>query len=100
MNKRNIDFTPKQTLPAALVKAMPEVIILPPKWDDGRYLYIRDICQILGVSRSSAYRLIEKLHAAMPDKGVKESPGQISKELFYRQLFNYATGKDKEDGTG
>ena len=97
MNKRNIDFTPKKTLPAALVKAMPEVIILPQKRDDGRYLYIRDICRILGISRSSAYRLIEKLHAAMPDKGLKESPGQISKELFYRQLFNYAAGKDNDD---
>ena len=48
MNKRNIDFTPKKTLPAALVKVMPEIIILPQERDDGRYLYIRDICQILG----------------------------------------------------
>ena len=100
MNKRNIDFTPKKTLPAALVKAMPEVIILPQKRDDGRYLYIRDICRILGIRRSSAYRLIEKLHTAMPGKGVEESPGQISKELFFRQLFYYAAGKDKDDGTG
>lgn len=68
MNKRNIDFTPKKTISATLVKAMPEVIILPQKRDDGRYLYIRDICRILGISRSSAYRLIEKLHTAMPDK--------------------------------
>lgn len=98
MNKRNIDFTPKKTLPAALVKAMPEIIILPQERDDGRYLYIRDICRILGISRSSAYRLMDRLHATAPDKGISGQPGRISKEIFLRQLYDYAAGKDNDNG--
>ena len=99
MNKRHIDFTPKKKLPSALVKTPPEIIVLSHPRDDGRYLYVRDICRILGISRNSAYRLIEKLHAAMPDKGIDESPGQISKDYFMRQLYTSAAGKVDEHGT-
>lgn len=99
MNKRNIDFTPKKTLPASLVRSTTEIIILPQERDDGRYLYIRDICRILSISRSSAYRLLDKLHAAASDRGISEQPGRISKDLFLRQLYDYTAGKDDCNGS-
>ena len=94
MNKRSIDFTPKKQLPEALLPQKPEIIVLQPVKEDGRYLYVRDICRILGCGRNTAYNVIAKLQQKLPDHGLKEPPGRISREYFMRQLYGMSSGKE------
>ena len=98
MNKREVDFTPKKHLPEALLPKRPEVTVLPPRKDD-RYLYINDICAILGCGRNKAYKVIAALQEKLPDRGITEPPGRISKEYFMEHLFMGAPGKEGSNGT-
>lgn len=99
MNKQDIDFTPKQQLPEALLSWKPEIIILPQKKDDGKYLYVGDICRILGCGRNTAYTVIARLHANQTDHGLREPPGRISRNYFMGQLYRTAPGKEDVHGT-
>ena len=98
MNKRDIDFTPKKRLPEALLKKAPEIIVMPAAEEDSRYFYVKDICSILGCGRSKAYKVIADLQATLPDHGLKEPPGRISRELFMEHLY-FAPGKEGQRGT-
>ncbi len=98
MNKRDIDFTPKKQLPKALLKKEAEIIVLSAKQDTGRYFYVRDICQILGCGRNKAYKVISGLQAELPDHGLREPPGRISRDYFMEHLY-FAPGKEKQRGT-
>ena len=91
MNKRNIDFSVRRTV-APIQKKAEIISVLPLKSD--RYYYVDDICTILGIGRSLAYRIIAKLHAAQPDHGADEPPGCISKVYFMEQLYGAAPRKE------
>ncbi len=98
MNKRDIDFTPKKRLPEALLKKEPEIIVLPAGQDTGRYFYVRDICRILGCGRNTAYKVIAGLQAKLPDHGLREPPGRISRKYFMEHLYA-APGKEDQRET-
>lgn len=91
MNKRNIDFSVRRTV--VPIQKKPEIISVLPSKND-RYYYVDDICAILGIGRSLAYKIIARLHAAQPDHGIDEPPGCISKVYFTEQLYGAAPRKE------
>lgn len=101
MNKRNIDFTPKKSIcpineranspPDSIQKTI--ILDLPENKKDSRYYYVKDIMKVFGVSKSKAYKIIEKIHSENPEICVNENSGQISKTVFSKYLY----GRKKEN---
>ncbi len=52
-----------------------------------KLLSATDICEILGVSRSTAYRIIKRLNDQLEKKGKITVSGKISARYFYENVY-------------
>lgn len=50
------------------------------------YFTQQEVCQLLGISRTSAYKLIKKLNEELEQKKYITIRGKIPKEYLYKRL--------------
>ncbi len=54
------------------------------------FINAQEICQITGISKSSAYRLIKDLNDELNKKGFITFRGRVSRDYFYKRVFGTA----------
>lgn len=52
-----------------------------------KFLNAKDVSDLLGISESSAYRIIKKLNDELQQKGMIIIPGKISKRYFDEKVY-------------
>ena len=52
-----------------------------------KFLSAYDVAEILGISKSSAYRIIRKLNAELEKAGKITVAGKISSKYFYENVY-------------
>jgi len=52
-----------------------------------KFLSAHDVAEILGISKSSAYRIIRKLNAELEKAGKITVAGKISSKYFYENVY-------------
>lgn len=51
------------------------------------YYDVFDVCKLMGVGRTTAYRLMKKLNAELEEKGYITIAGRISKQYFHERTY-------------
>jgi len=52
-----------------------------------KFLNASDVAEILGISKSSAYRIIKKLNGELQKAGKITVAGKISSRYFYEKIY-------------
>ena len=52
-----------------------------------KFLSAHDVAEILGISKSSAYRIIKKLNGELQKAGKITVAGKISSRYFYEKIY-------------
>ena len=52
-----------------------------------QFLTAADVASVMGVSRSTAYRVVKQLNAELDAKGFITMPGKISKKYFAERIY-------------
>lgn len=55
--------------------------------DEQRYLTATDVAELLGVSRSTAYRIIKRLNSELEKAGKLTVAGKVSAKYFYENTY-------------
>ena len=63
-----------------------------------KFLEVGDVMQILGISRSAAYKLMRQINSELEKKGYIVIRGKVSRKYFEERIYGmsdagYATGK-------
>ena len=58
------------------------------------FLKVEDVAEILGVSKSYAYKIVRSLNAELKEKGFLVVSGRINRRYFF---FFFCYGTDKYD---
>ena len=70
-----------------------------------KFLEVGDVMQILGISRSAAYKLMRQINSELEKKGYIVIRGKVSRKYFEERIYGmsdagYATGKKIETEAG
>ena len=68
--------TPKQIFKGKVVKGMNE-----------KFLEVGDVMQILGISRSAAYKLMRQINSELEKKGYIVIRGKVSRKYFEERIY-------------
>ena len=55
------------------------------------FLKVEDVAEILGVSKSYAYRLIQQLNDELKKKGFLVVQGKTNRRYFYEKIYGMAS---------
>ena len=58
------------------------------------FMRVEEVAQELGVSKSYAYKIVQKLNEELKAKGFITIAGRVNRQYFYERL--YGAGKEKE----
>ena len=59
------------------------------------FMRVEEVAQELGVSKSFAYKIVQKLNAELQEKGYLTISGRISRKYFQKKLCYGGAGKEK-----
>ena len=59
------------------------------------FLKVEDVAEILGISKSYAYKIVQKLNADLKAKGFLTISGRVNKQYFLEKTC-YGTAANKE----
>ena len=54
--------------------------------DNNAFMRVDDVAKVLSVSKSYAYKLVQKLNAELKELGYLTIPGRISKQYFLEKI--------------
>ena len=96
--------------PPGLIGRRPESIpilknIAMPKNDEGKedlmgdaFMQVDDVANELGVSKSYAYKLVQKLNAELNEKGYLTIAGRVNKKFFLERMCYSETSNTERKG--
>ena len=64
---------------------------------DKTFLRVEDVAEILGISKSYAYKIVQSLNAELKAKGFLTISGRINKQYFLEKTC-YGTANNKTEG--
>jgi len=59
------------------------------------FMRVDEVAKELGISKSYAYKIVQKLNAELKEKGYLTIAGRVSKRFFYERVC-YGDSKDYE----
>lgn len=59
------------------------------------FMRVEEVAQELGVSKSFAYKTVQKLNAELQEKGYLTISGRVSRQYFEEKLCYGGAGKEK-----
>ena len=59
------------------------------------FMRVDEVAQELGVSKSYAYKIVQKLNAELKEKGVTTISGRVNKQYFMERTCYGATKKER-----
>ena len=59
------------------------------------FMRVEEVAQELGVSKSFAYKIVQKLNAELQEKGYLTISGRVSRKYFQEKLCYGGVGKEK-----
>ena len=62
---------------------------------EGNFMRVEDVAKELGVSKSYAYKIVQKLNAELKDKGFLTIAGRVNKQYFMEKTC-YGTTENRE----
>ena len=60
------------------------------------FMKVDEVAQELGVSKSYAYKIVQKLNAELKEKGFMTISGRINKQYFMERTCYGATKKERD----
>lgn len=54
---------------------------------ESKFINAKEVSEILGISASSAYRIIKKLNGELEDQGKIIIPGKVSRRYFSEKVY-------------
>lgn len=57
------------------------------KSNNSLFVTVHEVSEVLGVSRSSAYRIISQLNKELKSQGYLTINGKINKKYFYERIY-------------
>ncbi len=63
------------------------------------FMRVDDVAEVLGVSKSYAYKIVQKLNAELRSMGYLTISGRISKQYFLEKVCYGEKGGVKSDGS-
>lgn len=59
------------------------------------FLKVDEVAEMLGISKSYAYKIVQKLNAELKDKGFLTIAGRVNKQYFIEKAC-YGTAENRE----
>lgn len=60
------------------------------------FMRVDDVAQELGISKSYAYKIVQKLNAELKEKGFMTISGRVNKQYFMERTCYGATKKERD----
>lgn len=60
------------------------------------FMRVDEVAQELGVSKSYAYKIVQKLNAELKEKGFMTISGRVNKQYFMERTCYSATKKERD----
>ena len=60
------------------------------------FMRVDEVAQELGVSKSYAYKIVQKLNAELKEKGFMTISGRVNKQYFIERTYNDPTNKERD----
>ena len=60
------------------------------------FMRVDEVAQELGISKSYAYKIVQKLNAELKEKGFMTISGRVNKQYFMERTCYGATKKEKD----
>lgn len=60
------------------------------------FMRVDEVAQELGVSKSYAYKIVQKLNAELKEKGFMTISGRVNKQYFMERTCYGATNKERD----
>ena len=60
------------------------------------FMRVDEVAQELGISKSYAYKIVQKLNAELREKGFMTISGRVNKQYFIERTCYGATKKERE----
>ena len=60
------------------------------------FMRVDEVAQELGISKSYAYKIVQKLNAELKEKGFMIISGRVNKQYFMELTFYGATKKERD----
>lgn len=64
--------------------------------DSTSFMRVDEVAQELGVSKSYAYKIVQKLNAELKEKGFMTISGRVNKQYFMERTCYGATKKERD----
>ena len=61
-----------------------------------RFMRVDEVAQELGISKSYAYKIVQKLNAELSSKGFLTISGRVNKQYFIERTCYGATKKERD----
>lgn len=60
------------------------------------FMRVDEVAQELGISKSYAYKIVQKLNAELKEKGLMTISGRVNKQYFMERTCYGATKKERD----
>ena len=60
------------------------------------FMKVDEVAQELGISKSYAYRIVQKLNAELKEKGFMTISGRVNKQYFFERTCYGAVKKERD----
>ena len=60
------------------------------------FMRVDEVAQELGISKSYAYKIVQKLNAELKEKGFMTISGRVNKQYFMERTCDGATKKERD----
>ena len=60
------------------------------------FMRVDEVAQELGISKSYAYKIVQKLNAELKEKGFRTISGRVNKQYFMERTCYGATKKERD----
>ena len=57
------------------------------------FMRVEEVAQELGVSKSYAYKIVQKLNQDLKEKGYLTISGRVNRQYFYERLYGAGKGE-------
>ena len=64
--------------------------------DSTSFMKVDEVAQELGISKSYAYKIVQKLNAELKEKGFMTISGRVNKQYFMERTCYGATKKERD----
>lgn len=62
------------------------------------FIGVTEVAEILGVSKSYAYKLVHELNGDLKEKGCITIQGRTDRKYFFERIYGTRTGKEEFHG--